>query len=359
MLVIAICIVPIPDLWAQRSIQVLPAGCEECVIERRIVMEIAGRDEPMVGPYAILAPDSRGRWLLATMDRSPGEVAVYDANGRFVERFGRKGEGPGELMGVFALVVSRGDTVHLFDNYLRRYSIFSPSYKYVRSAPYSGQVFSAAELSDGSLIVNADFARPNTVGYPLHRIDANGRPVRSFGVEVPGYRSDAGFMLSRVIATVIGDQVWAVPPLRYEPVLWSSAGKVLELQRMARWFPPQITTQSPGREKPPTPSVGGIWHDGHEQLWVILQVPDANWRAPPAAMLPQGERGPPVDWDREYDTIVEVINTRTGRLLASQRFGELLRRLMPGGHVAHYREDTDGEPFLAVWQLSLSIPPGR
>lgn len=132
----------------------------------------------------------------------------------------------------------------------------------------------------------------------------------------------------------------------------------MELQRMARWFPPQIS--HPGRGQRPAPWVGGMWHDGWEHLWVLIQVADATWRPPPDSMLSRGEVvGLLVEWDREYDTIIEVIHTRSGQLVATQRYGEMLTQLLPGGYITHYREDADGEPYLAIWQLSLAVPAGR
>jgi hypothetical protein len=345
--------------WAQQVIKVSGTPCAGCTIDRRLVLRVAGEDEPMIGPYMVLDRDSRGRWLMATMDRSPGVVAVYDAGGVLLQRFSRKGQGPGEHMGAHAIAVTRGDTVHLFDNSLRRHTVFSPSYQYVRSSPLDGQVFGALELSDGSLLINADLRRPNTVGFPLHILDAKGRTLQSYGVEVPTFRSDNLYSLTRAIAAAADGRVWIVPRLRYEPSLWTHSEKQVEIQRGANWFPPQLTLQSPGGARRPNPWVSGLWHDGGELLWVLVHVPDSRWSPPPQRGMPQGERGPPIVWDREYDTILEVINTRTGQLLATRRFDEMLRNILPGGYVAHYREDADVQPFLDVWQVTFSTIPGR
>jgi len=341
---------------AQRVLRVSPAPCGGCGIERRILLTVAGRDEPVVGPYMVMASDRRGRWLLSTMDRFPGFVAVYDSRGHLLRRFGGKGEGPGEHLGIDVLLVTRGDTIHTFDNTLRRHSVFSPAYQYVRSSSTPGQVFDAVELSDGSLLLNADFPTPSSVGFPLHLLDSNGEVIRSFGADVPRYRADMMYDLPRAIAAAQDGRVWTVPRLRYEPWVWSLEGKVLEVRRTPTWFPPQSSVGSGGRGRtaPATPWVSGVWHDGGENLWILLSVPDPNWTPPTPPANGRREGGPPVDWDRRYDTIVEVINTRTGELLGSSRFDELLRNLRPGGYVAHHREDSDGEPFVDIWQLSRS-----
>lgn len=298
---------------------------------------------------------------MATTDRSPGVVAVYDAGGVLLQRFSRKGQGPGEHMGAHAMAVTRGDTVHLFDNALRRHSVFSPSYQYLRSTPLDGQVFAGIGLSDGSLLVNADFRRPNAAGFPLHRLGDNGRALQSFGVEVPQFNRADMYSLTRPMAAAADGGVWIVPRLRYEPSLWTRGQKVLELQRGATWFPPQLTVQFTGGTRRPTPWVSGLWHDGDEHLWVLVHVPDSRWKPLPEGTESLGEmaRGSLIVMDREYDTIIEVINTRTGQLVATRRFDEVLVALLPGGYASHYREDADGEPFIDVWQLTYSTRPER
>jgi len=329
------------------------------VIERQRILTIAGVNEEMVGPYAILARDSRDRWLLSTMHKAPGVVSVYDAKGTLLERFGRKGEGPGEIQGVGAIVVTREDTVHIIDPYLRRQSVFSPSYQFIRSFPIVGDAYRGFGLADGSLLMNANYPRSNGVGYPLHLMNANGRVLTSFGATAPQPSPPGSHALIRAVAASDGGMVWTAQWNRYELSLWSVNGKVREIQRTVPWFPPQIAYQGPGRALRPTPSVSGIWDDGQGQIWVVLQVPDSKWRPPPPEMLPRGEIGPPIDYDREYDTIIEIIDIRTGQLLASQRFDQSLRYLMPGGFVLHDREDDDAEPYLDVWRLSFTNPGRR
>ncbi|MFN2317253.1 MAG: hypothetical protein ABR551_06740 [Gemmatimonadales bacterium] len=181
----------------------------------------------------------------------------------------------------------------------------------------------------------------------------------SFGVDVPVYRNDNLHIVNRAIASDGSGRVWAIPRLRYEPTLWSTSGKMVELHRRAAWFPAQVAVQSPGRERAPTPWVTNAWHDGVEHLWILLHVPDANWRPPRPGSIPSGERIAPIDLDREYDTILEVINTTTGQLLVTQRYDALVKNLLPGGYAVHYREDARGEPFLDIWQFRLVTPTRR
>lgn len=295
-----------------------------------------------------------------TIEKSAG-ISVYDSSGTLLRVFSRRGQGPGEHESARVVVATRGDTVHLFDNALRRYTVFSPSYDYVRSLPYPGRVWQAVEMSDGSLAVNADFSTPDRVGFPLHRLNRDGSIAQSYGTEVEVYRADSDFLLLRYISVADRDRIWAVSWVHYQPTLWSPDQKVAELQRLASWFPPVETPRYPGLNQPPTPWVHGIWMDRErQQLWTMLRVPDAKWAPQPGAQAGHSGRARPViRWDREYDTIVEVIDLATGRLLATQRYDEALWQLVPGGYVTRYREAPDGEPFLDVWQLRIVTPSRR
>ena len=347
-----------PSLPAQSLVRVSGTPCTSCTIEKRVVLRLPGRVNEMISPYTILARDSRGRWLLSTIEIAPS-ISVYDSTGILLQNFSRRGEGPGEHSRVSVMAVTRGDTVHLFDNALRRHTVFSPSYQYVRSSSYPGRIWQAGELDDGTLVVNGDLPTPDRVGFPLHRMNQDGSLRESFGAEGTGYRMDASHLLARYIAHAGGDQVWQIPWAVYQPTLWSPDRKVTHVQRDAAWFPPVQTQRSPGGREPPTPWVHGIWLDNNQLLWTMLRVPDANWAPGPGAQALRPDQQHLVDFNREYDTLIEVIDARTGRLIAAQRFDEALWKLLPGGYVTWYREDPNGEPHLEIWQLMVSTTTRR
>lgn len=343
-----------PVGYAQTVISSSEGFCAGCAIEAQVIWRLSGRDEQMVGPFAVMARDSRGRWLLSTNERATS-ITVFDSAGTRLSSFSRPGQGPGEFASVDFLIVSRGDTVHLFDNALRRRSVFSPSYEFVRATPYPGVVRGAVELPNGWLIVNADFPTPQRVGYPLHRLHPTGAIGPSFGIGVPGYRVDAAHLIRRFLTATHDNHVWTIPSQRYELELWAPDRRLREAHRKVEWFPPVQGVSPPGLMQPPTPSVQGTWFDKDERLWVMLRVPDARWSPQPGARSSHIGRStkPVIYWDREYDTIIELIDTRTGRLLASRRFDEAMSQLLPGGRVQRYVEDADGEPSVEIWQLAF------
>lgn len=336
------------------------APCRGCTVDKRVVLTIPGAENPMVSPYHVVARDSRGRWMVSTIEGA-ATIAVYDSSGRRLRDFSKQGEGPGEHRSIWAVVAGPGDTLHVFDNVLRRHTIYSPSYQYVTSSLYTGSVRQAVVAAAGGLVLNADFRTPSAVGLPLHRMRPDGVISASYGAEVAGFRADAEALGARHVAAASGEAVWSIPWLKYEAELWTPGGKLAVLRRDADWFRPVSVVQLPGLQKPPTPSVKGIWLDVNGRLWTLLRVPDAKWRPQPGAPADRsGTRTRPViHWDEEFDAIVEVIDTQTGALLASQRFDAALVQMLPGGFVTWYREDADAEPFLEIWQLRFVNPQGR
>ena len=72
-----------------------------------------------------------GKLLIA--NNSPLELRLYDANGRFISRIGRRGSGPGEFRGRIALRDGPGDSVRVFDDGLSRWTIYTGQATLARS----------------------------------------------------------------------------------------------------------------------------------------------------------------------------------------------------------------------------------
>jgi hypothetical protein len=74
---------------------------------------------------------SNGAVLFA--DRYDPRVILSDSSGRFIAAAGRKGSGPGEFAARSRLLRLRGDSVGVYDGSLRRFSVFDPKLKFVRT----------------------------------------------------------------------------------------------------------------------------------------------------------------------------------------------------------------------------------
>ncbi|MGH7581868.1 MAG: hypothetical protein ACREL5_01430 [Gemmatimonadales bacterium] len=72
-----------------------------------------------------------GQMLVATDD--PPELRLFDAHGRLARRVARKGEGPNEFRGRISLFSAAADSLLAFDDYLGRWTLYSPAAEPVRS----------------------------------------------------------------------------------------------------------------------------------------------------------------------------------------------------------------------------------
>ena len=108
------------------------------------------------------------------------------------------------------------------------------------------------------------------------------------------------------------------------------------------------------RDSPFQPWIVGLekGHEGH--LWVLVRVAstdwDENWDDSP------DRRGLRPDL---FDSILEVIDPKTARLISSKRFSEPLTGFAGEGQVYAYEEDENGQPRIMVYSYSLDSSPKR
>lgn len=77
---------------------------------------------------AIRLPD--GRFVIA--DGNELRISVYDAQGRHQARFGRRGDGPGELRSISGIWNTGGNIISVWDGFARRFTQFRPDGSVVR-----------------------------------------------------------------------------------------------------------------------------------------------------------------------------------------------------------------------------------
>jgi hypothetical protein len=70
--------------------------------------------------------------LIFTSHSTEGVIRVFDANGRFLRKFGRKGQGPGEFAGYMRLGATIGDTVVVIDGNHNVFMFFGSDGTFIR-----------------------------------------------------------------------------------------------------------------------------------------------------------------------------------------------------------------------------------
>lgn len=87
-----------------------------------------GENDVVFGRIADIAVDSRGRIIV--LDGGFSRVTVYDPDSMSVRTFGRKGEGPGELVNPTAIGVDSGDRIYVASQG-GRIAVFQPNGEWI------------------------------------------------------------------------------------------------------------------------------------------------------------------------------------------------------------------------------------
>ncbi|HEX9563622.1 MAG TPA: hypothetical protein VF981_06615 [Gemmatimonadaceae bacterium] len=306
-----------------------------------------------------VARDSRGRFYVGGILPYAG-VAVFDSAGRHLATMGRAGNGPGELSRVRYVRTIAGDTLLVHDDH--RMTVFDPTGAYLRAAllPAGPRAFRFTPLGDGQVVLNNYF--PTHAAFVL--LGRNHEVVREFGKSVGGDRFGSDELQFRV-ADVGGGRFAAVQQYhRFLVQIWDTNGRLVrEFNRSPPWFPRYTREQRrPLGFASRYPVVMGAWGDiDQRHLWLVASVPDPSWKEPACNPLPGAPRGegsrcapiPMSAQQRAWDTIVEVLDLDTGRVLVSQRFDEDLTGFMEGGLLYALRENDDGLMVIDVWRARI------
>ncbi|HUF51658.1 MAG TPA: hypothetical protein VMN60_12600 [Longimicrobiales bacterium] len=297
----------------------------------------------------------RGNWFVsATLD--PGKVVEYDTAGRRILRVhGRRGNGPGEFMAA-GPPLFLSDTLVIFDLRLQRVATFTSDQRLFATANVPGRITGYLALPDGNLLVNGVMQSAAHVGYPLHVISRSGRVLSSFGADLPSYRADLPVLQMRKLASSPDGRFWAAGNSTFEIELWDAGGtRHLHLTRAGGLFEPWERSPGPVQAVRPNSSLTGVWQEGGH-LWLTFLVPDANWR--PTVNLKSRAETPlppltPEELKGLWDTVVEVVDFRTARVVARTRFDAVMRPTFEGGYMYHYVEGSDGMPSFQVLRPTL------
>jgi hypothetical protein len=344
-------------MGAQRRLEITNnPSCESCMIRERLLATLGKPGDPAFASVVSIATvDHRGRYYLDE-PRERGWILTYDPNGTFTSRMGKPGDGPGELSLVTALAVGRADTLHVFG---ARHSVYSPGGRFVRvdEAFNGARVNSAFVLPNGSIVAQAMVGSRDLVGFPFHVLRPDGTIARSFGASPTEPYRASWAADNRLIALAGADSFWSSDVNQYHLELWGIDGVLRSsLARQVPWFRPwDVSRELPNaRTTLPLPRVRSIALDSLGRLWVAIQVPDHNWK--PTAGPSEDFEAPaisPNEWERLTDTIIEIVEPATGRLIHSQRMPNSFVSFIGPGLIIDRSENAEGTISIRVWQLEL------
>ena len=190
-----------------------PCASGDCRIELEHITRITDADDPGILPPTVvwLQETEAGTFVSASFDGT--QIAEFGPDGRLAGVIGRAGQGPGELLRLRTVIPGPGDTLFAPDMGQGRITMFGPDRAPAGTLPmpFPPDLL----MPDGSFLVASQIGRSETIGYPMHVVDREGRVVRSFGTDELQYRPDLDYILTRKVAPGQDGTVWAMAPARY------------------------------------------------------------------------------------------------------------------------------------------------
>jgi hypothetical protein len=197
---------------------------------------------------------------------------------------------------------------------------------------------------------------PDAVGYPLHLVDSLGRTTASFGGQHRIAGRDDRVAIRRKLAAAPGRKFWVSHEGRFHIEKYNEDLEV-ELTFVGDR---ELLPASDGyiRQNPDsafTPLVVSIVEAADGTLRLLGWAPAATWRDGwTQAIGPDGKSRPHVaDYDKVYDSILEIIDIQTGTLLSRLRLNGFFLQFIDPDHVVSYQEDQLGFPVIRVWRLEF------
>jgi hypothetical protein len=320
---------------------------------------------------------------------------VFDSNGVFLRTIGQKGQGPGEIGQTGSLVIGSGDTL-VVEAGARRIGIFGPEGEPARDLTLRfGSVGClhqsgnrAVLLRNGRLLLSASVSTPEYAGIPLYVTDDRGDLMHAFGTpntatlgtlscrllalganrlsvwiaEPKGYRleqrlitEDASFPVVRVLGVkapwlLVGQAPFMTPAETLEAF---EKGKKRSSAPQSHEAPAE---RPEFLQRAPETLLRGLSVDSEDRLWLVWQAPARGWDTVRTKyahrdelLLSSGLN------DRLWETIVDVIDTKTGVLRLRTKF-PFHAHLAAPGFIAHPFYSGLGEPEVRIWSISLRAP---
>jgi hypothetical protein len=344
-------------------------ACADCSLVPTLVATMTSPTS-QVTPEAIptVLRDSRGMHYLVYNGWIEKPVRRYDASGKFLGILGDTGRGPAKYEMTHTVFIGAGDSVFVYD-WEREFLVFDREGKFVRTIPLShGTPFAYDPNAGGTLYaMGAPRSKTKARSPYLLRVDAKGEIRDSFpifsGAEIP----------DPLPAMAPNGDLWTYMQENYRLERHSPDGEVQQI----------IGVTVPGRARPfltheeedslvavkagqhkhperpmPPPRMSAIV-DSTGLLWVARSYPKPFWDTvtvvpdPHSPFEPAHEVSITVDQrDGAYITAVEVIDPRTGQLLARTEFPFFAMFPAPG-YVARVALDANGLHRTEVYKVDL------
>jgi hypothetical protein len=323
----------------------------------RLIAELGDAVAPTRPSLTSLVARGDNGHLFVANGADPDVIVVYDSTGAYRRAIGEVGPGNRLLRGgVSAIAVGPGNTLHAFAG---KHFVFDQDGKLVATHEIVGheQVNEAIITSEGALVLQAMISTDGRSPKPLHIAESDGSLVASIGGTGNELYFEAFASTHRRLASRPSGGFVSATINKYELSTWTGDGtRERSYERTPSWF----VEWSPWSRMPmpqvevPRPMVRSLAVDSQDRVWVAVLVPDAHWRPTPSV---SEESFLQSDWwNGAFDTVIEIVDLRTGRLVASQRLSNAFRELVAPGLIAEYRVDQQKRGTMRIWRIDLIRP---
>jgi hypothetical protein len=328
--------------------------CTECRIRLEQVATLAG-DHVLGAPRSIVRTGD-GRFIV-TFYPTSDEVLEFESSGRFKRVLAATGEGPGEVSSAGAMHLIEGDSLRIYDR--GRTLTFTPEGEFAYSEPLAIPAVNDAEaVGPRRAVVNSGTFMPGSGPAPLRLVEGR-QVIGVFGVEddLPVTPLTPELMV-RSVTTDRRGRVWSAGLTRYQIREWTREGELIRTwTRPVPWFEPWTTLTAVSAEAAPAARLLAIQWLGSERLLVLLATPGDDWRSHlgPSAVGRGGRTiYPEADFARMFRSRLEVLDLESGVVLATSQDVPEAITIVDHSHVAGYRQDELGNPFIDIWRFEFT-----
>lgn len=369
--------VPAPIMVDDRPTYVIgdEVACETCSFAFDTIASISGSIQVpfYLATKLTYMPDVKMFAAAPLLD--VGTVALYDSAGTYQRSIFRAGEGPGELRRIrFALDGGRGRLSAIaIDGKVVRYDLVADTSIDLRMPASPLPTEMVAGGTGGSSF--------GTRTFPSFRfgiaVDSSFQEISQFGdtaVRKPdgSFGFDGRAMDMRVGVGPGGQPLTLFRHFRYEVVRWGPDGSAQEVwTRAPVWFPAYTSEEFEplssyfASQYRSFPEGVAVFSDDHGLIWTVIRLADADWhQADPivegkslitvkggVAVLPER------DWNDFLDTMIEVFDPATRRVVARVRADGFFSRLAAPGVLTNMDTSPNGELRIHAVRVSLSGYP--
>jgi len=332
--------------------------CRNCRNELTPVVTLSTRGATeSIHPWARISRHTNGHYLVAPTFAA--SVFVFDSVGRHLRTLGKEGGGPGEFKGKAGLTAFAAgfDTVLVFDPALGRRSAFTTAGAFIQSVQVpSSQGY--LPIGGGRTVAGTLYQTDDGGRRHFHIISAKGELEQSLGRSRLPFKRGNALDEERRFALGSAGSFWVhhVNSDRFEQ--WCERGELLgSYERRARWFPAgqQI-------EDPPSQPIDLFYSlaEAGDGVWTVTRDLSPDWQRVYTGPFGNERPAPTVAQDHGmFDGIVELIDVRTRRVVAQQRFDRVFHgfvhtpAVQPMPLLFSLNEDTHGDIIVEIYRVRL------